>query len=54
MLRSDPTDGIVDQTRALERARYICAMLRQEGVIGRAPYAVVHLADSLLKSLTLR
>ena len=50
----DLTRAIIDETRSLERARRICAMLREERALGRTPYAVAYLAERLLKSLSLR
>ena len=49
----DAVAEIVTVTASLERARLICALLRQEGILARSPQAVLHLADRLTESLTL-
>ena len=50
--RFDPVREVEAMASSLGRATHLCAMLRQEGILSQAPYALVLLADRLLKSLT--
>gem|GEM_PF-5385536 len=54
MSRHNSTHEIAAETVSLERARRVCVMLRQEGILAQAPCAVSLLADRLLESLKLR
>ncbi len=51
MPRSKSTCQIIEEVRMLERARLVCAMLREEKILSHSPYIVLHLAQRLLKSL---
>jgi hypothetical protein len=49
ILKSTPE--IKDEVRRLQRARVICATLREEKLLARSPYMLLHLAKHLLGSL---
>ncbi|MFH1219003.1 MAG: hypothetical protein V1694_00935 [Candidatus Eisenbacteria bacterium] len=48
------TCEILYEARNIHRARKICAALREDRVLARAPGVVLLLADKLLKSLAQR
>jgi hypothetical protein len=52
--KHDSTRKIAAKTVSLERARRVCATLRQEGSLAQVPCAVLLLANRLLESLKSR